>query len=34
MGSFVDLKAADGFVFPAYVAQPAGRAHGLVEAAG
>jgi carboxymethylenebutenolidase len=28
MGNFVDLKAADGFVFPAYVAQPAGRAKG------
>ncbi|MGH8820591.1 MAG: dienelactone hydrolase family protein [Rhodoferax sp.] len=25
MGQFVDLKAADGFVFPAYVAKPAGR---------
>ena len=25
MGSFVDLKAADGFVFPAYVAQPVGQ---------
>jgi carboxymethylenebutenolidase len=25
MGNFVDLEAADGFVFPAYVAQPAGR---------
>ena len=25
MGSFVDLKAADGFVFPAYVAKPAGQ---------
>ena len=25
MGNFVDLKAADGFVFPAYVAQPAGQ---------
>jgi carboxymethylenebutenolidase len=25
MGSFVDLKAADGFVFPAYLAQPAGK---------
>ena len=25
MGSFVDLKAADGFVFPAYVAEPAGK---------
>lgn len=24
MGNFIDLKAADGFVFPAYVAQPAG----------
>ena len=26
MGNFVELKAADGFVFPAYVAQPAGKA--------
>jgi carboxymethylenebutenolidase len=25
MGSFIDLTAADGFVFPAYVAQPAGK---------
>ena len=25
MGSFVDLKGADGFVFPAFVAQPAGK---------
>jgi carboxymethylenebutenolidase len=25
MGSFIDLKSADGFVFPAYVAQPAGK---------
>ena len=25
MGNFVDLKAADGFVFPAYVAKPAGK---------
>jgi carboxymethylenebutenolidase len=25
MGNFVDLKAADGFVFPAYVAQPTGK---------
>jgi carboxymethylenebutenolidase len=25
MGNFVDLKAADGFVFPAYVAEPTGR---------
>lgn len=30
MGSFVDLKAADGFVFPAYVAQPAGKPRGGV----
>lgn len=30
MGNFMDLKAADGFVFPAYVAQPAGRARGGV----
>jgi carboxymethylenebutenolidase len=30
MGTFVDLKAADGFVFPAYVAQPAGRAKGAI----
>jgi carboxymethylenebutenolidase len=28
MGSFTDLKSADGFVFPAYVAQPAGKAKG------
>jgi len=28
MGTSVDLKAADGFVFHAYVAQPAGRAKG------
>ncbi|MDP3752345.1 MAG: dienelactone hydrolase family protein [Polaromonas sp.] len=25
MGKFIDLKAADGFVFPAYVAEPAGK---------
>jgi carboxymethylenebutenolidase len=25
MGNFIDLKAADGFTFPAYVAQPAGQ---------
>jgi carboxymethylenebutenolidase len=25
MGKFIDLKSADGFVFPAYVAQPAGK---------
>ncbi|TFZ06953.1 dienelactone hydrolase family protein [Ramlibacter henchirensis] len=30
MGAFVDLKAADGFVFPAYVAQPAAKAKGAV----
>jgi carboxymethylenebutenolidase len=28
MGNFIDLKAADGFVFPAYVAQPAGAPKG------
>lgn len=30
MGTSVDLKAADGFVFPAYVAQPAGHAKGAI----
>lgn len=30
MGSFVDLKANDGFEFPAYVAQPAGPAKGAI----
>src|SRR5258706_9983485 len=25
MGNFIDLKAADGFMFPTYVAQPAGK---------
>lgn len=30
MGQFIDLKAADGFVFPAYVAQPAGQPRGAV----
>jgi carboxymethylenebutenolidase len=30
MASFIELKAADGFVFPAYVAQPAGRPKGGV----
>lgn len=25
MGKFIDLKSADGFVFPAYVAEPAGK---------
>ena len=28
MGTFIDLKAADGFSFPAYVAQPAGKPKG------
>ncbi len=28
MGNFIDLKAADGFVFPAYVAQPTGKPKG------
>ncbi|HSW19906.1 MAG TPA: dienelactone hydrolase family protein [Ramlibacter sp.] len=30
MGEFIDLKAADGNVFPAYVARPAGAAKGAV----
>lgn len=30
MGKFIDLKAADGVVFPAYVAEPAGKAKGAV----
>lgn len=30
MGEFIDLKAADGFVFPAYVARPAGTPKGAV----
>ena len=30
MGTFIELKAADGFVFPAYVAQPAGTPKGGV----
>jgi carboxymethylenebutenolidase len=30
MGAFVDLKAADGLVFPAYVAQPTGAAKGAI----
>jgi carboxymethylenebutenolidase len=30
MGTSVDLKAADGLTFPAYVAQPAGRAKGAI----
>jgi carboxymethylenebutenolidase len=30
MGQIVELKAADGFVFPAYIAQPAGKSRGAV----
>jgi carboxymethylenebutenolidase len=30
MGHFIDLKAADGFTFPAYVAEPAGKARGAI----
>ncbi|MBC7467862.1 MAG: dienelactone hydrolase family protein [Ramlibacter sp.] len=30
MGNFIDLKAADGFSFPAYVAQPKGKPRGGV----
>jgi carboxymethylenebutenolidase len=30
MGNIVDLQAADGFVFPAYVAQPAGQPRAAV----
>ena len=30
MGKFIDLTAADGFFFPAYVAEPAGKAKGGV----
>lgn len=30
MGNFVNLTAADGFTFPAYVAQPAGAPRGAV----
>ena len=30
MGQFIDLKAADGHVFPAYVAQPTGAPKGAV----
>jgi carboxymethylenebutenolidase len=30
MGAFIDLKAADGFVFPAYVAAPSGKPRGGV----
>ncbi|MDO8442484.1 MAG: dienelactone hydrolase family protein [Polaromonas sp.] len=30
MGKFIDLTSADGFVFPAYVAEPAGKAKAAV----
>jgi carboxymethylenebutenolidase len=30
MGNFIDLQAGDGFSFPAYVAQPAGKPRGGV----
>jgi len=30
MGQFIDLTAKDGFTFPAYVAEPAGKAKGAV----
>ena len=30
MGNFIDLKAADGFTFPVYVAQPQGTPRGAV----
>jgi carboxymethylenebutenolidase len=30
MGKFIDLQAADGFVCPAYVAEPAGKPKGAV----
>ncbi len=30
MANFIDLKSADGFVFPAYVAEPAGKPKGAV----
>ncbi|SFN32018.1 dienelactone hydrolase family protein [Variovorax sp. OV329] len=30
MGQFIDLTAKDGFVFPAYVAEPAGKPKGAV----
>lgn len=30
MGQFIDLQAADGFISPAYVAQPAGKLRGGV----
>lgn len=30
MGQFIDLTASDGFTFPAYVAEPAGKPRGAV----
>jgi dienelactone hydrolase len=30
MGQFINLQAADGFSFPAYVAEPAGKPRGAV----
>lgn len=30
MGKFIELKAADGFIFPAYVAEPSGVPRGAV----
>ena len=30
MGQFINLKAADGFTVPAYVAEPQGKARGAV----
>lgn len=30
MGQFIDLTSADGFVFPAYVARPAGQPKGAI----
>ena len=30
MGQFIDLTAKDGFSFPAYVAEPAGKPKGAV----
>ena len=30
MGQFIDLKAKDGFTFPAYVAEPSGKPRGAV----
>lgn len=30
MGQFIDLEAKDGFVFPAYVAEPAGQPKGAI----